>query len=312
MIELTVRDAGARLDAYIADVLDGLSRAQAQRWIEEGAVTVNGRVLKGSYKVQEGDQLQLIPPDIKPTHLIPEAIPLEIVFEDDDLLVVNKPKGMVVHPAPGAEEGTLVHALLAHAPGMLSVIGGEERPGIVHRLDKDTSGLLMVAKNDVAHRALQAQIQSREAKRTYMAFLWGNPPYDEAVIEAPIGRHPNDRLKMTVARNDDGRDAITDLKVLERLGLITRVECRLRHGRTHQIRVHCQFAGYPVVGDAVYGGIRRSGDRALDLRVAALKGQALHASSLAFLHPRTGEPLSFETPLPPPLAEFLAYLRGRE
>ena len=191
MIELTVRDAGARLDAYIAEVLDGLSRAQAHRWIEEGAVTVNGRITKTSYKVQEGDELQVTPPAIKPTTLVPEAIPLDIVFEDEDLLVVNKPKGMVVHPAPGAEEGTLVHALLAHAPGMLSVIGGQERPGIVHRLDKGTSGLLMIAKNDVTHRALQAQIQSREAKRTYLALLWGQPPYDEAVIEAPIGRQIN-------------------------------------------------------------------------------------------------------------------------
>jgi len=310
-MELTVAEAGARLDAYVASVVGGLSRAQAQRWIDEGAVRVNGRTVKSSYKVQLGDTLLVTPPAIKPSHLVAEEIPLEILFEDDDLLVVNKPKGMVVHPAPGAEEGTLVHALLAHAPGMLSVIGGEERPGIVHRLDKDTSGLLMVAKNDETHRALQAQIQSREAKRTYLALLWGSPPFNEAVIEAPIGRHPGDRLKMTVRRDGEGREAVTDVTVKERFSGFVLVECRLRTGRTHQIRVHCQFAGYPVVGDPLYRGTRRFGDKVVDERLGQLNGQALHACALAFTHPRTGEALSFATPPPAELADLIAFLRAR-
>jgi 23S rRNA pseudouridine1911/1915/1917 synthase len=295
MIELTVTEAGGRLDAFLAEHLPEVSRSQAQRWIDEGAVIVNNKPVKSSYKTQAGDMIGITPPPLKSTALIPENIPLNIVFEDEDLLVVHKPKGMVVHPAPGALTGTLVHALLAHCKGRLSGIGGEERPGIVHRLDKDTSGLLVVAKNDVAHRNLQEQIQSRAAKRTYVALVWGSPNFEDALIEAPIDRHPNDRHKMAVSAPGDGREAATDVHVLERLGPMTLIECRLRTGRTHQIRVHCQFAGYPVVGDAVYGGLRK-----LDIET---QGQALHACKLEFTHPRTGEQLVFEAPLP-------GYMRG--
>ena len=290
MFELTVAEAGGRLDSFLAEHLPEVSRAQVHRWIGEGAVIVNGKVVKSSYKTQTGDSIAITPPPLKSTALIPENIPLVIVFEDDDLLVIHKPKGMVVHPAPGAETGTLVHALLAHCKGRLSGIGGEERPGIVHRLDKDTSGLLVVAKNDVSHRHLQAQIQSRAAKRTYVALVWGNPPFEDALIEVPIDRHPNDRHKMGTCAPGEGRDAATEVHVLERFGPMTLIECRLRTGRTHQIRVHCQFAGYPVVGDAVYGGVRKT-----DLET---HGQALHACKLEFTHPRTGEPLAFELPLP--------------
>lgn len=302
VLKLTITEAGGRLDAFLAAHLPDVSRAQAQRWIEEGAVTVNGKVVKPSYKTQQGDVLSITPPELKPTQLIPESIPLDILFEDDDLLVVHKPKGMVVHPAPGSETGTLVHALLAHCKGRLSGIGGEERPGIVHRLDKDTSGLLVVAKNDVAHRKLQEQIQSRAAKRTYVALIWGSPPWDDALIEAPIDRHPGDRHRMAICPPGEGREAATDVQVLERLGPVTLIECRLRTGRTHQIRVHCQFAGFPVVGDPIYGGIRGQLPVATD-------GQALHACKLAFTHPRTDEPLSFSLPLPAYFEALCAHYR---
>ncbi len=295
MIELVVTEAGGRLDAFLAEHLPEVSRSQAARWIDEGAVIVNGKAVKVSYKTQAGDTIGVTPPPMKSTELVPENIPLTIVFEDEDLLVIHKPKGMVVHPAPGARTGTLVHALLHHCKGKLSGIGGEERPGIVHRLDKDTSGLLVVAKNDVAHRHLQEQIQSRAAKRTYVALIWGSPNFEDALIEAPIDRHPNDRHRMAVSQPGDGREAATEVHVLERLGPMTLIECRLRTGRTHQIRVHCQFAGYPVVGDSVYGGLRK-----LDIET---QGQALHACKLEFTHPRTGEALSFELPLP-------GYMRG--
>ncbi len=283
------------MDAFLAEHLPEVSRSQAARWIDEGAVVVNGKPVKVSYKTQAGDKIGITPPPMKSTELIPENIPLNIVFEDEDLLVIHKPKGMVVHPAPGARTGTLVHALLSHCKGRLSGIGGEERPGIVHRLDKDTSGLLVVAKNDVAHRHLQEQIQSRAAKRTYVALIWGSPNFEDALIEAPIDRHPNDRHRMAVSQPGEGREAATEVHVLERLGPMTLIECRLRTGRTHQIRVHCQFAGYPVVGDSVYGGLRK-----LDIET---QGQALHACKLEFTHPRTGEVLSFELPLP-------GYMRG--
>ena len=295
MIELVVTEAGGRLYAFLAEHLPEVSRSQAARWIDEGAVIVNGKAVKVSYKTQAGDTIGVTPPPMKSTELVPENIPLTIVFEDEDLLVIHKLKGMVVHPAPGARTGTLVHALLHHCKGRLSGIGGEERPGIVHRLDKDTSGLLVVAKNDVAHSHLQEQIQSRAAKRTYVALIWGSPNFEDALIEAPIDRHPNDRHRMAVSQPGDGREAATEVHVLERLGPMTLIECRLRTGRTHQIRVHCQFAGYPVVGDSVYGGLRK-----LDIET---QGQALHACKLEFTHPRTGEALSFELPLP-------GYMRG--
>jgi 23S rRNA pseudouridine1911/1915/1917 synthase len=304
-VTVTPADTGKRLDAVLAEHIDGVSRAQAQRLIDDGQVTLNdATAVRSSIRVQAGDVLTLTIPEAVPSVVAAQNIPLTIVYEDDDLLVIDKARGMAVHPAPGTSEGTLVNALLAHCAGSLSGIGGVERPGIVHRLDKDTTGLLMVAKNDTTHRALQAQIQARTAQRRYRALVWGKPPFVDAVIDAPLGRHSGDRQKMAVQRDGSGRDAVTQVHVDDTRGPISRITCTLQTGRTHQIRVHLQFAGFPVVGDPVYGGLRKSGDKALDARVAALQGQALHAFSLAFTHPHTGAPLAFESPLPAPFRTF--------
>lgn len=303
-------EAGLRLDRYLTELFPDLSRARVQALIEAGEASVNGKSLKTSYKVQAGDDVNLNVPPPTPSRAVAQEIPLTVVYEDADLLVIDKPRGMATHPAPGSPDKTLVNALLAHCSD-LSGIGGEERPGIVHRLDKDTTGLLVVAKHDLAHRALQAQIQSREAKRRYLALVWGAPRFDEAEIDVPIGRHPNDRIKMAVLPGA-GREARTDVFVRERLGPLTLLECRLHTGRTHQIRVHCQYAGHPVAGDSVYGGRKKSGDSHLDTALEKLPAQALHAFSLAFQHPRTGEPLAFEAPLPPEMEAILTYLRIRQ
>jgi 23S rRNA pseudouridine1911/1915/1917 synthase len=301
-------DAGRRLDAFLAERHPDLSRSRLADLVTEGAVTVNGKTVKPSYKVQTGDEIALTLPEVRPTETIAQAIPLDVLYEDAELLVVNKPKGMATHPAPGSPDKTLVNALLAHCTD-LSGIGGEERPGIVHRLDKDTTGLLVVAKTDFSHAALQKQIQSREAKRRYLALVWGSPKFEEAVIDAPIGRHPTDRVRMAALKTG-GRDAVTEVFVRERLGPCTLLECRLQTGRTHQIRVHCQLAGHPVVGDPLYGGLKKSGNPELDRRVGVLTGQALHAYFLGFTHPRTGEVLALEAPLPGPFAELLAFLKA--
>jgi 23S rRNA pseudouridine1911/1915/1917 synthase len=248
-----------------------------------------------------------------------EAIPLSIVYEDPDLLVINKARGMVVHPAPGAESGTLVNAVLAHADD-LSGIGGELRPGIVHRLDKDTGGLLVVAKNDAAHRSLQAQIQAKTATRRYLALAWGVPTFRQAHVDAPIGRHPTDRKKMAVVTDPrhTARSAQTDLTVRETFsGVFTLLEATLQTGRTHQIRVHCAYIHHPLVGDPLYGGQRKIPAQAfpaeqraaLEQAIEALDGQALHAYALAFDHPRSGERLAFEVPLPEPMERLLELLR---
>ncbi len=301
-------DSGRRLDALLAENLPEFSRSRLADLISEGAVLVNAKPVKPSYKVQPGDEVSLTLPELRPARAQAEKIPLEIVFEDAELLVVSKPKGMATHPAPGSPGKTLVNALLAHCSD-LSGIGGEERPGIVHRLDKDTSGLLVVAKTDFAHAALQKQIQDRTAKRRYLALVWGNPTFTEAVIDAQIARHPTDRVRMAAVKSG-GRDAVTEVFVRERLGACALLECRLQTGRTHQIRVHCQLAGHPVVGDSVYGGNKKSGDPERDRHVSLLTGQALHAFSLAFTHPRTGEALSFEAPLPAEIETLLGFLRG--
>lgn len=300
-------DAGRRLDAFLAEYQPELSRSRLADLISEGAVTVNGKTVKPSYKVQVGDAISLSLPEVRPTETVAQAIPLDVLYEDEELLVVNKPKGMATHPAPGSPDKTLVNALLAHCSD-LSGIGGEERPGIVHRLDKDTTGLLVVAKTDFSHAALQKQIQSREAKRRYLALVWGSPKFEEAVIDAAIGRHPTDRVRMAALKTG-GRDAVTEVYVKDRLGACTLLECRLQTGRTHQIRVHCQLAGHSVVGDSLYGGTKKSGNPELDKRVAALTGQVLHAYSLAFTHPRTGEPIALEAPLPPEFANLLHFLQ---
>ena len=315
---------GQRLDQFVAGALAGATRAEAQRLIEAqpespAGVRVNGLRVKPNYRLRAGDQVVALRPQARPPAALPEVIPLDVVYEDSDLLVINKARGMVVHPAPGAEHGTLVNAVLAHA-GDLSGIGGEMRPGIVHRLDKDTGGLLVVAKNDAAHRGLQAQIQAKTAARRYLALAWGIPTFTQAHVDAPIGRHPTDRKKMAVVTDPRymARAAQTDLTVLETFsGVFTLLEAELQTGRTHQIRVHCAYIQHPVVGDPLYGGQRKipsnkfSSERraALEEAIEALNGQALHAYSLAFTHPRTGESLAFEVPLPAPMQTLLSLMR---
>jgi 23S rRNA pseudouridine1911/1915/1917 synthase len=314
-------DESRRLDVFLADKMPDISRSQLQRLIATGAVQINGSPAKASTRTQHGDLLLVVIPAPKASHIAPEDLPLDIIFEDSDIIVINKAKGMVVHPAPGAREGTLVNALLAHAKGDLSGIGGVERPGIVHRLDKDTTGLLVVAKNDMAHQSLQQQIQKKTATRKYLALVWGRPPFNEAVVDAPIGRHLGDRKRMTVTdagMRVPGRSAVTELRVQAPLGPCTLLEATLQTGRTHQIRVHCAFAGFPVVGDLQYGGLRKvsaeylRGTQAAEFnnQVAALQGQCLHAYLLSFDHPRSGERLSFEAPLPQEMRTLIEYLHS--
>ncbi|MDH7600861.1 MAG: RluA family pseudouridine synthase [Armatimonadota bacterium] len=317
--ELMVDDGSEeRLDVYLANRLGDLSRSTVQKLIEKGSVLVNGRTVRSSYKVQSGDRISVYVPDAEPSHLAPEQIPLEIVYEDRDLIVVNKPRGMTVHPAPGSAHGTLVNAVLAHCE-QLSGVGGEERPGIVHRLDKDTSGLLVIAKTDAAHHDLQRQIQSRTAERRYLALVWGEPSFNKAVVDAPIGRHPTDRQRMAVIKNTDrytAREAVTHLAVRKRFRGFTLLEAKLDTGRTHQIRVHCSFIGYPVVGDSVYGAKDRkppadyTKQEQIELAglIDALNGQALHAYQLCFDHPATGERMCFEVPPPREMAVLIEWL----
>lgn len=315
---LTVEDgAGERIDAYIAAHLPELSRSAVGRLIDEGCVKVGSDPVKAKYKVKSSDEITIIIPPPAPTDISPEEIPLDVVYEDSDIIVVNKPRGMTTHPAPGAPSGTLVNALLACTHD-LSGVGGVQRPGIVHRLDKDTSGLIVVAKCDQAHINLQSQIQKRTAKRKYLALVWGDAKFEKAVVDAPIGRHPTDRKKMAVVTQEArSRAAVTDLTVVERLNGFTLLEASLRTGRTHQIRVHCSYIGYPVVGDPVYGGKRQLPGR-FGIRERAeferllndLGGQALHAYRLSFDHPRTGEKLELEAPIPNVMAALLDWLRG--
>ncbi len=306
--------AGQRLDVFLAAALPETTRAMAQRLLDlprdsEEGVWVNQKREKSSLKTKKGDLIEVLRPCAKPIEVNPEDIPLDIIFEDSQMLVINKPRGMVVHPAPGAERGTLVNAVLYHAKD-LSGIGGALRPGIVHRLDKDTSGLIMVAKTDAAHHSLQGQIQSRAAERRYLALVWGVPKYEHAKVDAPIGRSPNDRKKMAVITESRhaSRTAQTELFVRETFnGAFTLMEAKLHTGRTHQIRVHASYIRHPVVGDPLYGGVRTvtaipftNPQRVrIDEAIAAMEGQALHAFSLAFDHPTSGERLHFTAPLPP-------------
>jgi 23S rRNA pseudouridine1911/1915/1917 synthase len=313
-------EEGKRLDVFLSEKMPDVSRSQLQRIIGTGSVQVNGAIARPALRVQTGDLVLTDMPAPRLTHMEAQNIPLDVVYEDGDLIVVNKAKGMVVHPAPGAQDGTLVNALLYHCED-LSGVGGEGRPGIVHRLDKDTTGLMMAAKNDVAHNGLQRQIQRRTAVRKYLALVWGRPRFEEAVIDAPIGRHPVDRRKMGVIEPGSpvaARPAQTGVRVAERLGAMTLLECTLQTGRTHQIRVHCAFAGHPVVGDTLYGGQRTAGVEAapsaplltrLNQKLAGLHGQALHAYRLSFDHPRTGERLAFEMPPPAEMTELIDLLR---
>lgn len=285
-----------RVDKILADVLHEYSRSQIQGWIEEGNVKLNGEAVKANQKCQTGESLTWEIPETKPLVLEPENIPLDIVYEDEDLLVVNKAKGMVVHPSAGHHTGTLVHALLYHCTD-LSGINGVERPGIVHRLDMDTSGLLVVAKNDYAHQYLSEQLQEKTLKRTYEAIVHGEIGHETGLIDAPIGRDPKDRQKMGIVEN--GKQAVTHFRVLERFPDYTHVECQLETGRTHQIRVHMQYIGFPIVGDPKYGQ-RKSLD---------VQGQALHAKQIAFFHPRTEQQMEFEAAPPAVFMEALDQIR---
>ena len=273
-----------RIDKVLTSLEPEITRSQLKNLINDGHVTVNGQAVKPKYKVQAGDKISLVKPEPQSLELTPENIPLDIVYEDDDVIVVNKPQGMVVHPAPGHPDHTLVNALLYHSP--LSTINGTFRPGIVHRIDKDTSGLLMVAKNDLAHQSLAEQLRNKTNKREYLALVYGQIKEDEGTIDAPLGRNPQDRKKQAVVKG--GRHAVTHFKVMKRYDNFTLVKCILETGRTHQIRVHMKYIGHPLVGDPLYG----------PRKVIGKDGQFLHAALLGFKHPRTGKELVFEAPLP--------------
>ena len=271
-------DAGKRIDAWISGQMEDMTRSAVQRLLEEGRITCNGKVPAKNYKLNGTETLEISLPDPVPVDVVPQNIPLDVVYEDEDVIVVNKPKGLVVHPAPGHPDGTLVNALLYHCGDSLSGVGGELRPGIVHRIDRDTSGLIIAAKNDFAHHKLAAQLQDHSLARVYHCIVTGNLKEDSGTVDAPIGRHPVDRKKMAVVA--DGRNAVTHWRVLERFSGFTYVECRLETGRTHQIRVHMAHTGHPILGDTVYGNKKP---------VPGLQGQCLHAVGLRFLHPRTGK-----------------------
>jgi 23S rRNA pseudouridine1911/1915/1917 synthase len=288
-------NAGKRLDVYLAQENPSLSRSRIQDLIAGGMVLVNGVLSRSSYRLKPGDKMMLSVPLPEELRVEPEPIPLDIYHEDSDLVVVNKPRGMVVHPAAGNYSGTLVNAL-AHYCRDLSGINGVLRPGIVHRLDKDTSGLLVVAKNDASHLGLARQLKDRRVVRRYLALAHGSLPEEEGVIDAPVGRHPRDRQRMTVVVRG-GRPAITHYCVVQRFSKCTLLKVRLESGRTHQIRVHLSYLGHPLVGDAKYAPTRRH---------FGLEGQFLHAAVLGFHHPRSGEYLEFSAPLPGELADFLA------
>lgn len=285
-------DVGTRLDVYLSRALD-ITRNAAQTLIDNGAVCIGETTLKKRYLVCEGDRITVEIPEAKLCELIPQDIPLDIVYEDRDLLVINKPQGMVVHPAAGNWDGTLVNALLYHCAGELSGINGEMRPGIVHRLDKDTSGLMLAAKTDAAHQGLAEQIAEHSVRRVYHAVIIGHLREQEGTVNAPIGRHKTDRKKMCVTA--DGREAITHYRVLQEFPGYSYIECRLETGRTHQIRVHMAHLGHPIAGDQVYGAKDKSG----------LLAQCLHSKKITFMHPISKEILSFESDLPQTFAAFL-------
>ena len=298
-LELTAEENGVRLDKYLTEHSD-LSRSRIQTLCEQGAVSVNGKPAKSSLKLREGDAITADVPDDEPLDVKPENIPLDILYEDSDIIVINKPKGMVVHPAAGVYSGTLVNALLYHCTD-LSGINGVLRPGIVHRIDKDTTGCIVACKNDQAHREIARQLENKTCHREYIALCDGVIDHDEGLIDAPIGRDPKDRKKMTVIETNS-KEARTHFTVKERFADYTLVDCRLETGRTHQIRVHMKYIRHPVTGDTVYGSACRLMDT---------QGQALHAYRLSLIHPGTGEPMTFEAPLPEYFERLLAVLRDK-
>lgn len=295
---ITAEQKDQRLDKVLGALQEEWSRGQIQTFIDEGHLLVNGEKVKKTYKLKENDEIVVNPPEPEPLEILAEDLNLEIVYEDADVLVVNKPKGMVVHPAPGHTTGTLVNGLM-HQVTDLSGINGVMRPGIVHRIDKDTSGLLMVAKNDLAHESLVQQLVDKSVTRRYIALVHGHIPHDKGTIDAPIGRDKKDRQKMGVV--DEGKHAVTHFQVIGRFGVdYTLVQCRLETGRTHQIRVHMNYIGYPLVGDPKYG----------PKKTMDIGGQALHAGVLGFVHPRTNEYLEFEAPMPQEFDALLNELKS--
>lgn len=301
LLEWTVTDeeAGERIDKLIVESLDQVSRTAVQQWIRSGFVAIGGKPVKANYKAAAGDEVRVIIPEPEPLDVEPENIPLDVVYEDRDMIVINKPRGMVVHPAPGHYSGTLVNALLYHCRD-LSGVGGVMRPGIVHRIDKDTSGLLMAAKSDLAHSSLSAQLKDHSITRQYRAVVHGRIEHLQGTVDAPIGRDPKDRKMFTVTDRNSKR-AVTHFSVVEHIGDFTLLELALETGRTHQIRVHMKFIGHPLVGDPMYG---REKDR-----TRYISGQALHAGVLGFVHPASGEYMEFTTPMPDDMEQLLLRLR---
>ncbi|MBE6680102.1 MAG: RluA family pseudouridine synthase [Ruminococcaceae bacterium] len=296
-------EAGMRADVFVSLYFD-VTRTAAARLIEEGAALVNGKTVAKNLKLKENDTVSVDIPPVRDTETLPEDIPLTIVYEDEDIAVIDKPKGMVVHPAAGNEDGTLVNALLFHMGERLSGIGGERRPGIVHRIDKDTSGLLVIAKNDFAHNILSEGLKTHSIDREYMAIAVGNFKDDGATVNKPIGRNPRDRKKMAIVA--DGREAITHYTVAERFDGFTLLKVKLETGRTHQIRVHLSSMGHPLAGDTVYGGGNTKFEKQ---NKELLSGQALHAYRLTLTHPRSGEIMTFESPLPDYFEQILEKLK---
>ncbi len=297
----TSEDRGVRIDAWLAAHVEGLTRSAAAKLLESGGVAVNGVSAAKNYRLTGGETVEVTRPEAEEIAVEPQDIPLDVVYEDQDVIVVNKPVGLVVHPAPGHPDGTLVNALLHHCGDSLSGIGGEKRPGIVHRIDRDTSGLIIAAKNDAAHLALSAQLSDHTLARTYECLVMGNLRQDSGTVDAPIGRHPSDRKKMAVEPRN-GRRAVTHWEVIARYNGVTHVRCRLETGRTHQIRVHMAYIGHPILGDTVYGAKKP---------VPGLAGQCLQAVELRFVHPRTGKLVTVSCPRSPEFEQQLRKYAGR-